>query len=221
MAGATILAAGTTRAAEEKGTQQPEVGPAEDLMREHGVLRRVMLVYDEAIRRLGAAPKPPRDLPTPEVAAAVSGASIVRRVIEDYHEKLEERFLFPPFEKAKRHVDLVATLRQQHAAGRKLTDEVVRLAKGTLERDSDRRALAEVLRSFNRMYRPHAAWEDTVLFPAFHEMLGEKAYRDLGEQFEDEERRKLGASGFEGAVADVGQIEQRLGIHDLRAFTPA
>src|SRR5438132_13329040 len=29
-----------------------QVTPAEDLMREHGVLRRVMYVYDDAIRRL-------------------------------------------------------------------------------------------------------------------------------------------------------------------------
>lgn len=29
-----------------------DVAPAEDLMREHGVLNRVLLVYDEAARRL-------------------------------------------------------------------------------------------------------------------------------------------------------------------------
>jgi hypothetical protein len=27
------------------------------------------------------------------------------------------------------------------------------------------------------MYRPHAAREDTVLFPAFHALVGEKTYR--------------------------------------------
>jgi len=95
------------------------------------------------------------------------------------------------------------------------------LAKTTLAADSDRKKLATVLRAFNRMYAPHAAWEDTVLFPAFHELVGEHAYKELGEQFEDEERRRLGAQGFEGALAEVGKIEQQFGVHDLARFTPA
>src|SRR5437870_5015742 len=41
-------------AADGKNTAQPkpeeDVSPAEDLMREHGVLKRVMLVYDEVLR---------------------------------------------------------------------------------------------------------------------------------------------------------------------------
>src|ERR1041384_2052400 len=65
-----------------------DVTPAEDLMREHGVLRRVMYLYDEAALRLEAR----RDTPLDAVAG---GAAIIRRVIEDYHEKLQENILFP------------------------------------------------------------------------------------------------------------------------------
>jgi hypothetical protein len=32
--------------------------------------------------------------------------------------------------------------------------------------------LAQTLRSFQRMYRPHAAREDTALFPAFRAVVG-------------------------------------------------
>src|SRR3982751_26877 len=88
-----------------------EVAPAEDLMREHGVLRRVMFLYDEAARRLEGNEKAPLD-------ALQSGAGIVRKVIEDYHEKLEENFVFPRMEKAKKLTGLTATLRRQHEAGR-------------------------------------------------------------------------------------------------------
>jgi hypothetical protein len=38
----------------EKQTQEEEVAPPEDLMREHGVLKRVLLVYREVIRRVDA-----------------------------------------------------------------------------------------------------------------------------------------------------------------------
>lgn len=41
--------------------QQEEVTPAEDLMREHGVLKRVLLVYEEAIRSIDAKQDLPPD----------------------------------------------------------------------------------------------------------------------------------------------------------------
>ena len=207
-AGLAVLAAGARAAGAEE-----QVAPGEDLMREHGVLRRVMLVYDEAVRRLEGRQPVPLD-------AVAGGAAIVRRVIEDYHEKLEEDFLFPRFEKAAKQLELVAVLRAQHQAGRGVTAEVLGLAKGPLRDEADRRQLAARLTAFNRMYRPHAAREDTVLFPAFHDLVGEKAYRALGEQFEDRERQVLGKEGFEGAVQEVAKLETAIGIHDLAKFTP-
>src|SRR2546421_1261241 len=196
-----------TKKAQPKKTEE-EVAPAEDLMREHGVLRRVMFLYDEAARRLEAADKPPLD-------AIAAGAGIVRKVIEDYHEKLEENFVFPRLEKAKKLTDLTATLRRQHEAGRAVTANIVKLCDG-----GDGKQLAQLLRVFNRMYRPHAAREDTVLFPAFHDLMGEKAYDELGDQFEEIEKKQLGKEGFEGAVAQVARLEEQFGLSDLDQFTP-
>jgi hemerythrin-like domain-containing protein len=207
-----VLLARRVGAAEEEDEEE-QVAPGEDLMREHGVLRRVMLLYDEAARRLVARKRVPLDL----VAA---GAGIVRRVIEDYHEKLEEEFLFPRFEKAGKLTDLVAVLRTQHQAGRSVTADIVRLARAPARIDADRRQLAGRLVSFTRLYRPHASREDTVLFPAFHTLLGEKAYLELGDQFEEREKKVLGAAGFEGAVQEVAHLETGFGIHDLAKFTP-
>ena len=70
------------------------------------------------------------------------------------------------------------------------------------------------------MYRPHAAREDTVLFPAFRRVVSSNEYDALGEAFELEEHRLFGEDGFEKVVAEVGGIERRLGIADLSAFTP-
>src|SRR3954471_22181446 len=61
---------------------EEEVSPAEDLMREHGVLDRVLLVYEEGLRRLGSRQEF-------DPAVLVGSAQIIRRFIEDYHEKLE------------------------------------------------------------------------------------------------------------------------------------
>ena len=196
----------------DAGDADDEVTPAEDLMREHGVLRRVMYLYDEAALRLDARGDVPLD-------ALARGAAIVRRVIEDYHEKLEEDFLFPRFEKAGKQVELVATLRKQHVAGRALTAEITGRAGGKLA-DADRAALATALRRFNHMYRPHAAREDTVLFPLLRGLVGAKAYTELGEQFERKETEMLGDHGFEHAVDEVAKLEQAFGVDDLAKLTP-
>jgi hypothetical protein len=58
--------------------EEEDVAPPEDLMREHGVLKRVLLVYEEAIRRIDAK----QDL-SPN--AVRNGAGIIRTFIEDYH----------------------------------------------------------------------------------------------------------------------------------------
>src|SRR5207245_11255707 len=151
---ALLRGAGTKNKDEEKET---EVGPAEDLMREHGVLKRVLLVYGEVLRRIDSK----QDLPPETLADA---ARIIRNFVEDYHEKLEEDFLFPRFEKANLLVDLVKVLRAQHQAGRQVTDVTMRFANmQSLKNESERVQLIASIQKYIRMYNPHEARQDTPL----------------------------------------------------------
>src|SRR6266513_5107927 len=155
---ASGVAAAINAFAKEEEKKNQEVSPPEDLMREHGVLKRILLIYGEAIRRIDGK----EDLP-PEPLA--DSAKIIRDFVEDYHEKLEENFLFPRFKKAKKLIDLVNVLLQQHQAGRRLTDITIQLATNrALKNADDRRKLVDSMRQFIRMYNPHEAREDTVLF---------------------------------------------------------
>ena len=215
--GAVLLGcSGSSRAPASPASGKPgnddEVTPAEDLMREHGVLRRVMYLYDESVQRFEAQLEVPLD-------ALLGCAGIVRHVIEDYHEKLEENFLFPRYEKAGKLADLTAILRRQHQVGRVLTDQIVTLAKAPLA-DADRVKLAKVLRSFNHMYQAHASREDTVLFPALRGLMSKQEYAELGDQFEAKEKEMLGDHGFEHAVDEVARLEQAFGLDDLAKLTP-
>ncbi len=216
-AGAVLAACASATAAAKAPGQEgaEEVSPVEDLMREHGVLRRVLLVHEEIARRVeGQEPLP--------LEVLASAADIVRRFVEDYHEKLEEDFVFPRFERANQRVDLVTVLRQQHQAGRRVTDAVRELATpATVQAAESRTRLAAALRAFSRMYRPHSAREDTVLFPELRPLVGAAEYDALGEAFEDKEHALFGPRGFEGIVAEVAQLEVALGIHDLAHLTPA
>src|ERR1051325_2855724 len=212
--GAAGIVAIACSSANRKESSDDEVAPPEDLMREHGLLNRILLVYDEAARRIDAAV----DLPPASVADA---ARIVRTFIEDYHEKLEEDFLFPRFEKAGRLGDLTSVLRAQHQAGRRLTERITQLATlPTLKDPVQAATLASVLRQFNRMYRPHEAREDTVLFPAIRDVVSNEEFGALGEDFEKKEHQLFGEDGFEKMVAQVATIEKGLGIYELSLFTP-
>lgn len=193
---------------------EADVSPAEDLMREHGVLKRILLIYGESIRRLDAH----EDLPP---AAVADSAQIIRSFIEDYHEKLEEDHLFPRFRKAGKLVDLVDVLQKQHEAGRKVTDTTLKLATPEALKNADDRAkLVTALREFIRMYSPHEAREDTVLFPAFRGLVSAHEYDSLGDDFEKREHELFGSDGFEKMVDRVAGIEKTLGIYDLAQFTP-
>jgi hemerythrin-like domain-containing protein len=90
-----------------------------------------------------------------------------------------------------------------------------------LKNPEDRRKIDDLLRQFIRMYRPHAAREDTVLFPAFRQIVTPNEYDSLGEQFEDEEHKLFGEDGFEKMVDEVAGLEKKVGIEDLAQFTPA
>src|SRR5262249_41354578 len=139
---------------------------------------------------------------------------------EEYHERDEEDFIFPRLQKAGQLTELVAVLTAQHQAGRALTASIQRLATATaLGANGNRRAIAENMRHFVRMYEPHAPREDTVLFPAFVKLVSDKERHQLQEIFERKEK-SLPLGDFEKMVAAVGDIEKSLGLYDLAQYTP-
>lgn len=87
-------------------------------MREHGILNRLLLIYQEIANRI----ENNQDFSVETLAQA---AKLTRDFLENYHEKLEEEYIFPLFVKADQLVDLVHVLKDQHDAGRKLTDYIL------------------------------------------------------------------------------------------------
>jgi hemerythrin-like domain-containing protein len=189
------------------------VPPTEDLMREHGVLRRILLLYEAGSRRLSQG----EDM---ESSVFVQAAETMRDFIHDYHEKLEEDHLFPHFRKAGRMVPLVDVLIEQHAAGRKLTEKILQIAP-TARTDSGRRkTMIDAMQASIVLYQPHAAREDTDIFPTVRSLVTPSEFDGLGETFEKEEKSRFGADGFEKMVKTVNGIEKRIGTDDLSKYTP-
>lgn len=201
-------------AADSEKDKPEEVTPPEDLMREHGVLNRVLLIYETVIRKIEAR----QDF---DLGIISGSAQIVQQFIEGYHERNEEQQLFPRFRRAGQLVDLVNVLYQQHQAGRRLTDTILDLVpKGASLADVGT-PLVQAMRSFIAMYRPHEAREDTVLFPKLRQVVSANEFDAMAEDFERDEHRKFGQDGFHLYVEKVANLEKQLGIYDLSQFTPA
>lgn len=198
------------------GEAEPvEVTATEDLMREHGILRRVLLVYQESAVRLrqDAASVPPDTLEKAAKLFQVFG--------EDYHEKkLEEVFIFPAVKKAPgAAAGYVDVLLAQHARGREITSYLLSISQADRIPSNSIEPLAKALESFVRMYEHHAAIEDTVVFPAWKTAIGTNELDEMGEKFEEIEHQQFGSDGFEAALQRMEEIEQSLGLSNLDMFT--
>ncbi len=214
--GAVVPALGGLQPRESQNKINPDQGVTapEDLMKEHGVLNRCLLIYEEGMRRLNNHE---------DVAPEVFGhtAALIRKFVEQYHEKYEERYIFPEFERARKLVSLVETLKAQHLAGREVTAEILRFSEpGAFPTPNTRSQLLAACQKFIRMYRPHEAREDTVLFPALRTILTPERVASLGDRMEEDEHKVLGDEGFERSVDQVATIEKQLGIYELTQFTP-
>jgi hemerythrin-like domain-containing protein len=204
--------------AEKAGSKaEVEVTAVEDLMREHGVLRRALFVYTEAAARLRGDPT------TVAFETLQKTATLFRAFGEDYHEKkLEEAHIFPAVRKAGGEAaGYVEVLIAQHQRGREITDYILQTTQSGRPGAAGAGELVHALDSLVRMYRPHAAREDTMVFPAWKQVLTAAQLDEMGDKFEDIEREQFGEDGFENAVKQIAEIEASLGLADLGQFTPA
>lgn len=208
--------AGGEQGGEEDEEKGGDVTATEDLMREHGVLRRALLVYSAAAGKLRSNPSSvPPD-------ALRKTAQLFRSFGEEYHEKkLEEQYIFPAVKKAggdaSAYVDVLVV---QHDRGREITDYIIAATNGVKLGAANATELAKALEGFVLMYQHHAAREDTIVFPAWKETLTDEQLDQMGDKFEEIEDQTFGEDGYEAAVDQITDIEDGLGLSDISQFTP-
>lgn len=185
------------------------LSPIENLMRAHGVLERAMLIYDEARRRITDGEKL-----DPKLVIKVT--TTIHDYFADYHEQMEEKFIFAPLEKANKQFASIQELKMQHGVGWELTERIRNLARA----NNLTPEVIGYLQVYVKMFRHHAAWEDTVVFPTFRTLVDTKELAELAQTFEAEERKRFGPNGFEAVLSVVADIEKQLGIYELSTSTP-
>jgi hemerythrin-like domain-containing protein len=199
-----------------KPETEPEVTATEDLMREHGVIRRALLVYSELAVKIRKSPA------TVDAAALHKTAQLFRTFGEDYHERmLEEQHIFPIVRKMKgeaaKYPDILVA---QHNRGREITEYTLAVTNAPRISVLHAEPLARVFETFVRMYENHAAREDTIVFPAWKTNFTNKQLDELSDQFEEIEHKMFGKDGFEDAEKTISGIEETFGFSDIAQFTP-
>jgi hemerythrin-like domain-containing protein len=193
----------------EMNKGKKDVSAVEDLMKEHGILNRILLIYEEVLRRMENDVKF-------NILILHYSALIIRKFIEDHHERTEEKYVFPVLQKHKKYIYIVNELYKQHKLGRMLTNLILKNSKPDILMD---RNIILYIRLFIKMYRQHEAYEDTIIFPEFKKLLTKEEYKRLGEMFEEEEEKIIGKNGFHKYLDIIDIIEKYLEINNLNKIS--
>ncbi len=155
-----------------------DVKPAgEDLMQEHGLLIHILLIYRQLAGQHAAGQPVQAD-------HSRAAATVIHDYIEGFHEELEEAYVFPRLRAANMLTGTVSTLLLQHARGRELTQLILADSAGNGILPGERAArVTAAMAAFARMYEPHEAREDTVVYPAFRALLRPAQVAELGARF--------------------------------------
>jgi hemerythrin-like domain-containing protein len=213
--GLLVPARASDKTGDNKGQAgDDDISATEDLMREHGVLRRALIVYAELASRLQAGH---RDL---NLAALAQATELFRQFGENYHERvLEEQYVFPEVRKAGgENEKLVEVLLAQHGRAREITAYLERIgSRGKI--GADAQPLSRALAGMSRMYHAHATWEDTVVFPVWRKTQSKSRLEELAKKFEEMEHQQFGKDGFEDGIERMIRVEKMVGLSDLSHYT--
>lgn len=117
-------------------------------------------------------------------------------------------------------MEIVDLLERQHDVSRELNREILGISgKGEGATQDELVRMLELCGMFVEMYLPHISRENTIVFPAFFDIVSARYLDDIKEKMEDKEEKVLGKTGFRGLVGRLSEIEKEVGTYDLSQYT--
>lgn len=198
----------------EKLAFKSEFTPIEALMQEHATLDRLLLIYDKCLSLIDAD-----DESALKIIKKV--AQLIKQNIEGQHEPAEEKLIFKKLSDVGKLSKTIATLIEQHKTSRKLTNEIIDLCSKKLDGIQEKNELQLLIKSFTRMYRSHAAIENTFVFPELRNLMDAKEFKGFSRWFEKKEKSLFGGEeDLEKTIKIIESLEKEVGINKLEDFTP-
>jgi len=185
-----------------------KMSPTEELAVEHGQLARIMLAMNNVLKKAGKSPKT-------SLRPVYQACEMIQQAVVDHHMKIEEEHVYPKFDGTELS-EFADLLKAQHDEARKLVARMMSLSKGGRP-DMDQ--LNAAFRDFQDMITAHAAWEETVLFPAMEGTWSAEELSDLREIQEEQEEKMFGKDAAKTVYSKLAELESSCGIEGLRDFT--
>ena len=196
------------------GEESVLVSPTELLSWDHAIMERLMIVFESKIASIAEGES--RDLRPINHAALM-----LKEVGANHHMVDEERLIFPKIELSGRYDDLLKTLRLQHDRGRAILDRIIDLTRNSSVKSiAEMNEITHLCLSFTIMYRPHAALEETVIFPALYDFASNDEIMNIQAIIRGEEKGLLQNKEFGRRLDSLAIIEAQAGTSDLSRFTP-
>ena len=136
----------------KKAAEAVPVTATEDLMREHGVLRRILLIYEAGARRIGQG----EDI---DPAVFSQAAETMRDFVHDYHEKRRRSRSSRASRRPAAWSSWSTSCWSSTPPGRKLTDRILRALAPKRGTKGERQAMIDAMQASITLYRPHVARE--------------------------------------------------------------
>ena len=194
----------------EEGVEK--MSPTEELGLEHAMLDRILLVMDKTLTDAGDSSKP-------DLGPINQACRIIKQLVDQHHMKIEEEAIYPRFEKGEL-ADFARTLWAQHNDMRKMVARMEDLSMTGAVRDrSEMEELKRIFEGFHKMVMAHAAWEETVLFPAVEGTWSGDELNDLRKLQENDEKKLLGKGATKKEYDMLADLEASAGISGVADFT--
>ena len=171
----------------------------EDLMNEHGLLNRILIIFDNYLI-LSNSKK------SDKVKYIADAIKIIKEFIEDFHEKMEEKYIFPCFNNTK-FEDVTKILIQQHIDSRTITSNILELCSLNKIKELDNE-----IKLFIKMYRTHSAREDTLIFRKLRKFITEEEMIKISKIMDEKEDEIFGEKAYDGILQKIIIIEQEFGL---------
>lgn len=182
---------------------------AEYLYKNHGLLNRMILIYEELIRRLKNNIRIGNKI-------VYYTAYIIKNYVENYH-KTNKIYIYPLLRTNNIEIEIIDELANLHKINKQLINHILKISENDFI--SDKNELIFYMQQYIKISRYHTSREDTVIFPKFINLLDNETMIDYSWLFDEKQNEYLGLNGFNNYLNIIVSIEKYLNIHDLKEIT--
>jgi len=171
-----------------------------DFMFEHSILDRILLIFEKYINN---------DSPLFGYKYLKVLVLIIKILIENHHEKMEELYVFPTIT-SNDNKKLVKLLIREHKLSRKLTNKILKYSSNENIFNENIILIKNLLKKFIDMYRYHESHENIEIYPEFQKNITKIQYKKINNLVENNEKLILAKIKTKNIIQIIIKIEKIL-----------